>query len=324
MFVRCVFCAAAILAAALRPGEASAAESVSYPQRPVRIIVPVTAGGGVDATARIVAEHLSQTLGQRFVVDNRSGAGGSIGVELVVGAARDGHTLLVSSSSLVTNAVMQSQRYDPVRDLQAVTKLTSNPYILAVTAALPVHSVAELVSLARAKPGVITYASSGTGGVLHLGGELLCSLAGVKMTHVPYKGVADAYPAVVSGDVSWILGAPLSALPLIRAKRLKALAVTSPQRSQMLPELPTIAEAGVRGYDVTAWFGLFAPAGVSPAIIERLHREASAAIRAPEVARRMSAEGTDVVGNTPAEFGNEVKAEHEKWRALAGKVKIAP
>jgi tripartite-type tricarboxylate transporter receptor subunit TctC len=292
------------------------AAAQQYPVRPVRVIVPLTPGGGVDTLARIISDHFSQTLGQRFIVDNRPGAGGSIGVETVAKAAPDGHTLLVSSSSMVTNAAIQAVRYDPVRDFQPVTKLTSNAYILLTTTSLPVTSVKELVALARSKPGNVTYASSGVGGVLHLGAELLCALVGVQMNHVPYKGVADAYPAVVSGQVNWVLGNPISALPLMKAGRMKGLAVTGVARMKVLPELPTVAESGVPGYSVDAWFGLFAPARVPAPIIERLHAEAVKAVRAPEIERRMEAEATDVVGNTPREFSAQVRAEYEKWRSL--------
>jgi len=283
------------------------------------MVVPLTPGGGVDILARIVADHYSQVLGQRFIVDNRPGAGGSIGVETVAKAAPDGHTLLVSSSSMVTNAAIQPVRYDPIRDFQPVTKLTSNAYILLTTTSLPVSSVKELVALARSQPGNVTYASSGTGGVLHLGAELLCALAGVRMNHVPYKGVADAYPAVISGQVNWVLGNPISALPLIRAGRVKGIAVSGVARMKVLPELPTIAESGVPGYAVDAWFGLFAPARVPPRIVEKLYVEASRAVRAPELERRMQAEGADVVGNPPQEFAAQVRAEYEKWRSLVAK-----
>ena len=294
-------------------------QAQQYPQRPVRVVVPLTPGGGVDILARIVADHYSQVLGQRFIVDNRPGAGGSIGVETVAKAAPDGHTLLVSSSSMVTNAAIQTVRYDPIRDFQPVTKLTSNAYILLATTSLPVSSVKELVALARSQPGNVTYASSGTGGVLHLGAELLCALAGVRMNHIPYKGVADAYPAVISGQVNWVLGNPISALPLIRAGRVKGIAVSGAARMKVLPELPTIAESGVPGYTVDAWFGLFAPARVPPRIVEKLYVEASRAVRAPELERRMQAEGADVVGNPPQEFAAQVRAEYEKWRALVAK-----
>jgi tripartite-type tricarboxylate transporter receptor subunit TctC len=297
----------------------AAAAAQQFPSRPVRVIVPLTPGGGVDTLARIISDHFSQTLGQRFIVDNRPGAGGSIGVETVAKAAPDGHTLLVSSSSMVTNAAIQTVRYDPVRDFQPVTKLTSNAYILLTTTSLPVTSVKELVALARSKPGNVTYASSGVGGVLHLGAELLCALAGVQMNHVPYKGVADAYPAVVSGQVNWVLGNPISALPLMKAGRMKGLAVTGVARMKVLPDLPTVAESGVPGYSVDAWFGLFAPARVPAPIIERLHAEAVKAVRAPEIERRMEAEATDVVGNTPREFSAQVRAEYEKWRSLVTK-----
>ena len=290
-----------------------------YPSRPVRIVVPVSAGGGVDTLARIVAEHYSMTLGQRFIVDNRPGAGTSIGAEIVAKAVPDGHTLMVSSSSFVTNAAVQSVRYDPVRDFQPVTKLTTNPYVILTTPSLPVSSIKELIALARSKPGAVTYASSGTGGIFHLGSELLCVLAGVQMTHVPFKGVAEGYPAVISGQVNWIFGSPISALPFIKAGRLKGIAVTSAARSKTLPDLPTVAESGVPGYEVDAWFGLFAPARVPGPIIEKLYREAGRAVRAPEVARRMEAEGTGVVANPPQEFAMEVKAEFDKWRSLVTK-----
>jgi tripartite-type tricarboxylate transporter receptor subunit TctC len=297
----------------------TAAGAQQYPARPVRIIVPVPAGGGVDSIARIVAEHMRATLGQPFVVDNRPGAGGSIGAEIAANAAPDGHTLMVSSSSFVTNAAVRSVRYDPVRDFQPVTKLTTNPYVILTTPSLPVSSVKDLIALARAKPGAVTYASSGTGGIFHLGSELLCVLAGVQMTHVPYKGVADGYPAVISGQVNWIFGSPISAQPFMKAGRLKGIAVTSATRSKALPDLPTVAESGVPGYEVVAWFGLFAPARVPGPIIEKLYGEAAKAVRAPELERRMAVEGTTIVANRPQEYAVEVKAEFEKWRGLVAK-----
>jgi tripartite-type tricarboxylate transporter receptor subunit TctC len=309
--------AAALMAALSCPTSMAAAQD--YPLRPVRIIVNVTAGGGVDALARIAAQHYSTVWGQPFVVDNRTGAGGNIGVEMVVKAVPDGYTLLVSSGTVVTNAAVRPQGYDPVRDLDAVTKLTSNPYIITIAPSLPAANIKELVALAKTKPGGLAFASSGTGGILHMGAELLTVLAGAPMTHVPYKGVADAYPAVASGQVDWMLGSPISALPLIKAGRMRGIAVTSPARSKALPELPTVAESGVPGYEVVAWFGMFAPARVPPAIIARLNAEAKRALQTPEISRRMEIEGTDVVGNSTREFAAEVKAEFEKWRDLVKK-----
>jgi len=283
------------------------------------MIVNVTAGGGVDAVARIAAQHYSGLWGQPFVVDNRTGAGGSIGVEIVAKAAPDGHTLLVTSSGVVTNAAIRPQGYDPVRDLQPITRLTSNPYIVIVTPSLPAANVKELVALAKTKPGGVSFASAGIGSIVHMGAELLSVLAAAPMTHVPYKGVADAYPAVASGQVDWMIGSPISALALIRAGRMRAIAVTSAKRSKALPELPTVAESGVPGYDVVAWFGMFAPAHSPPAIIARLNAEAKRAMQTPEVARRMELEGTDIVLDSPQDFAMQVKTEFAKWRELVRK-----
>lgn len=290
-----------------------------YPQKPVRIIVNVTAGGGVDAVARIAAQHYGQIWGQPFVIDNRVGAGGSIGIELVAKAPPDGYTLLVTSSGVVTNAALRPQSYDPIRDLQPISKLTSNPYIVILTPAVPAANIKELVALAKTKAGGMSYASAGVGSIVHMGAELLTVMAGTPMTHIPYKGVADAYPAVAAGQADWMIGSPLSALPLIRAGRLKAIAVTSKVRAKALPELPTVAESGIPGYDVVAWFGMFAPAGTPTPIVTRLATEARRSLQTPEVARRMEVEGTDVVGNTPQEFAKEVKAEYDKWRELVKK-----
>ena len=308
-----------LIAFAAAPTQFAGAQA-QYPVKPVRIIVNVTPGGGVDNVARVAAQHYHAVWGQPFVVDNRTGAGGSIGVELVAKAASDGYTMLVCSSGVVTNAAIRPQGYDPVRDLQPVTILTSAPYLLLTTPSLPVSNVRDLIALAKAKPGGVSFASAGTGSIIHMTAELLVTLSGTRMLHVPYKGVADAYPAVVSGDVNWIIGAPVSALPLVRAGRLKAIAVTSGTRSKLLPDLPTVAEGGVAGYDVRGWFGMFAPAGTPPAIISMLNAEAKRAFQAPDVTRRMTAQATDIVVNSPREFAAEVKAEFQKWRDLVRKM----
>ena len=297
---------------------AVAAATAAYPQRPVRIVVPVSAGGGVDSLARLVAQHFHALWSQPFIVDNRAGAGGSIGAEIVARAAPDGYTLMVSSSSYLTNAAIREVRYDPIRDFQPITKLTTNPYIIVVTPSLPVKTVADLIALARARPDGVTYASSGTGGVLHLGGELLTALTGTRMTHVPYKGVADGYPAVISGQVNWMLGSPISAQPLIKAGRMRGIAVTTERRLKAMPELPTIAET-VPGYEVSAWFGLFGPAKLPAPLVEQLYREASKAVNEPATAAKMEAGGTEVVGNPPREFTQQARTEYDKWLGLVKK-----
>ncbi len=295
-----------------------AASAAGYPERPVRIVVPVSAGGGVDSLARLIAQHYNATWGQPFIVDNRTGAGGSIGAEIAARAVPDGYTLMVSSSSYLTNAAVREVRYDPIRDFQPITKLTTNPYIIVVTPSLPVKTVNDLIAMAKAKPGAVTYASSGTGGILHMGGELLTALTNTKMTHVPYKGVADGYPAVISGQVNWMLGSPISALPLMKAGRMRGIAVTTEKRLKALPGLPTIGES-VPGYEVSAWFGLFGPAKMPPAIVEQLYKEAAKAVNDPKVLARMDAEGTEIVANPPKEFTQQAKAEFDKWRGLVKK-----
>jgi len=306
---------ALIAALLIVPPLIATANAAAYPERPVRIVVPVSAGGGVDSLARIVAQHMNAVWNQPFIVDNRPGAGGSIGAEIAARAVPDGYTLMVSSSSYLTNAAIRKVRYDPIADFQPITKLTTNPYIIVVTPSFAVKSVDDLVALAKAKPGTITYASSGTGGILHMGAELFTVLTKTKMIHVPYKGVADGYPAVMSGTVNWMLGSPISAQPQMKAGRLRGIAVTGEKRLKALPDLPTIGES-VPGYEVSAWFGLFGPAKLPANILEQLYREAAKAVTEPQLTARMEAGGTETVGNPPREFTQQTKTEFAKWRGL--------
>lgn len=291
----------------------------AYPQRPVRIVVNVSPGGGVDTTARVVAQHLTSVLNQPVIVDNRTGAGGSIGVELVARATPDGHTLLVCSSGIVTNAAYRPENYDPVTDLQAISNLTSTPYVLVVTPTLAVKSVQDLIALAKAKPDTLRYATSGVGGIIHLGSELLSMLSDTRMVSVPYKGAADAYPAVANGDVNWMIGASISALPLVRAGRMRAIAITTPKRSKVLPDLPTVAESGVPGYEVVGWFGMFGPARMPTRIVEKLSAEARQGLQRPEFVRMAEAQSTEIIGSSPQELARVVKAELERWRKVVAR-----
>lgn len=309
-----------LLAMSLTVPAAVHAQTQPYPQRPVRVIVNVSAGGGVDILARIVGAHLGGTWGHPFVIDNRTGAGGAIGTEIAAKGAPDGYTLLVSSSTVITTAAIRPQGYDPVRDFQAVTRLNSNPYIVCVSPSLPVTSIKELIAMAKSKPGGLSYGSAGTGSIVHMGSALLVAMAGVPMVHVPYKGVSEVYPAVASGQVNWVIGAPLSAMPLVRAGRLKGIAVTGLTRARVQPDLPTVHESGVPGYEVIAWFGMFAPAKTPMAIVDKLQAETKRALHNPEVIKRMDSEGTDIIGNTPQVFATEVKAEFDKWREVVKKL----
>jgi tripartite-type tricarboxylate transporter receptor subunit TctC len=300
---------------------AAADAAQSYPQRPVRIVVNVTAGGGVDTTARVVAQHLHSVFKQPFVVDNRTGAGGTIGIELVAKAAPDGYTLLVCSSGIVTNAAYKPQNYDPVLDFQPVSNLTSTPYIVVVSPSLAVHSVKDLIALAKAKPGAVTYATSGVGAITHFGASLLPLLSDTRMLMVPYKGVADAYPAVASGEVNWMIGATISSMPLVKAGRLRAIAITSAKRSKALPDLPTVAESGLPDYEVVGWFGMFAPAGTPMAIVEKLNAEAKRALARPDFVRLAETQGTEIVASSPQELARVVKSEVSVWGKVARSLK---
>lgn len=321
MWARCASCTSLLI---LLIGQAMPSFAQTYPQRPVRIIVNVSAGGGVDLTARAIASHLYSVFKQPFIVDNRTGAGGSIGIELVAKAPQDGHTLLVCSSGFVTNAAFGRQNYDPVRDFQPVSNLVSLPYVLVITPSLPVKSVHDLIALAKARPGALSYATSGVGGIIHLSAELLLMLSKTKMTAVHYKGVNEAYPAIANGDVQWIISAPISALPLVNAGRLRAIAVTSKKRIKVLPELPTIAESGVPGYEMVGWFGMFAPAGTPKAIVEKLSAEVKPGLSQPDFAARLEAQGTEIVASSPDELGKLVKAELATWRKVVATAGLKP
>lgn len=293
------------------------AAAQTYPQRPVRLIVNVGPGGGVDSIARIVAQQYASVWGQPFVVDNRPGAGGSIGAETVAKSAPDGYTLLVSSSSVVTNAAVRPQGYDPVRDLNPISRFVSSAYIMAVNPALNIATVQELIALAKLKPGSVSFASAGgTGSITHLGPELLSLLAGTSMLHVPYKGTGGAYSAVVSGEANWVIGNPVSIMPLIKASRLRAIAVTSANRLRWYPEIPTVAESGVTGYEVVGWFGMLGPARLESKIMNALQQEARKKLQSPEMVRQFDAEASEIVANSPQEFTTEVKVELDKWRDL--------
>lgn len=287
-----------------------------YPARPVRIIVPFAAGGAADVPGRVLAARLSEALRQQFLIDNRPGAGGTIGADLAAKAPPDGYTLLLISSTHLVSATLHAKRiqYDPINDFAQITEFGSAPNVLAVHPSLPAKSVKQLISLAKAQPGKIDFASSGNGGSQHLFGALFISMAGIKLTHVPYKGSATAAADLVAGQVPVGFPGIAVALPHVKTGRLRALGVTGAKRSVAMPDAPTIAEAGVPGYEATLWLGLAAPRNTPRDIVVKLHGEAVKALKLPELQKSFLASGTEVsYQDSPEQFTAYVKSEAVKW-----------
>ena len=306
-----------LLIAALFAASASA-WAQTFPARPVRMIVGFPPGGPSDIVARTVAQKLTASLGQTVIVENRAGAGGVIATEQVAKAPADGYTLIHGTIGgiAVAMSLNPNRGYDTLRDLAPITQTVTVTNILITHPSVPVKSVKELLALARAKPGVLNYGSSGAGTVTHLAGELLKHLARVDITHVAYKGSAPSLTALLAGEVDLSYENSLITLPHIRSGRVKALAVTGSRRSRLLPDLPTIAEAGLPGYGASGWYGLLAPAATPRPVIGRLHAEAVKALRLPDVVERLSGQGAEPVGNTPEDFGAFIRSEIDKWANL--------
>ena len=287
----------------------------NYPTKAVRLIVGFPAGGTSDIMARLTGQKLSEAWGQTFIIDNRPGAGGNIGTELVAKAAPDGYTLLVSPGSTLTSnpAVYSKVPFDTVRDFAPVTMIAGVPNALVVHPSVPVTNVKELIALAKASPGQLAYASTGAGQSTHLSAELLKTSAGINLIHVPYKGSAPALTDIVAGQVSVMFDNLPSVLPFIKSGRLKPLAVSSAARSRALPEVPTVAESALPGFDVTVWFGVLAPAATSRDIVNRLNAEIVKAIKTPDMRERFTQQGADPIGNTPEDFAAVIKRDLAKW-----------
>jgi len=286
----------------------------NYPVRPVRMIVPFSPGGATDVPARILAQRLSEALGHQIVIDNRPGAGAVLGTDAVAKAPPDGYTLLLTATTHVISASLYKKLpYDAIRDFAPVMLIGSGPNVLTVHPSLPAKNVRELISLAKARPGKIDYASSGNGSAQHLFGALFMSLADIRMMHIPYKGSAPATTDLIAGQVSVGFPGIALVLPHTKAGRLRALAVTSAERFKAMPDVPSIAEAGVPGYAATLWLGLLAPKGTPPEIVQKLYDEIAKVLRQPEVESAYLATGTDVTISNPEQFGRFVKAEYDKW-----------
>jgi tripartite-type tricarboxylate transporter receptor subunit TctC len=297
-----------------------AAHAQSYPSKAVRIINPFSPGGSLDLVARLLAKSLTSDLGQQFIVENRPGAGGSIGVELVAKSPADGYTLLIVQSSITVNPSLQRKvGYDPVKDFEPISKVSSYMFFVAAHPSLPARSVKALIALAKANPGQINYASVGVGSGTHLAGELFGHMAGVKLAHIPYKGTGQVMPDLLGGQIALTFGST-SVVPQVKSGKLVALAVTGAKRAAVLPDTPTVAESGIPGYEVTAWNALFAPAGTPLAIVNRLNELTRKNIAHAEAKSVMDAQGLDGDTGTAAELGNLVKSELAKWARV---IKIA-
>jgi tripartite-type tricarboxylate transporter receptor subunit TctC len=297
---------------------AVAAASVSaqtYPTKPIRLVVPFPPGGTTDLLAREVGQRLTLSFGQSVVIDNRPGAGGNIGSDLVAKSAPDGYTLLMGTvgTQAINPSLYARLPYDPVKDFAPVILVARVPNVLEVTPTLPVNSVNDLIKLAKEKPGQINFASSGNGTSIHLSGELFKAMAGVDMTHVPYKGSAAAITDLISGQVQVMFDNLPSSLPQIKAGKLRAIAVTSGQRAPALPNVPTIAESGLPGFEATSWFGILAPAGTPPAIISRINAEVNQWLQSPAAKEKLLAEGAIAAGDSPEAFAAYIHSETEKW-----------
>ena len=317
----------AVIASSLFASFAADAQTpgAKYPVKPVRMVVGFPAGGPSDILGRLVAQKLTEAFGQQTVVDNRPGASGNIGAEHVAKAAPDGYTLLlIPATHAVNPSIYKRVPYDPLRDFTMVSLVAEGPFILVVHPSLPVKNVQGLIALARRHPGELNYASASLGGLPHLSGELLQSMTGIRMNHIPYKGAAPATNDVVAGHISIMFNNMLSATPQIKSGRLRPLGVTTRKRSSALPDVPTIEESGVKGYEVSGWYGVLAPAGLSAELLARLNSEIARGMRQPEVVKRLAAEGMDAVASSPEDFSKRMQSEIAKWARVVKAAGITP
>ena len=314
-----------IVAALVMPAAPVLAQTGDFPNKPIRLIVPFAPGGGGDGAIRPLAPAMSSILGQQAVVDNRGGAGGIIGMEIAAKSPADGYTLLMSTVGFTAlPGLYKKLPFDPVKDFTGVIVANSGIYILVVNPSLPLQSVKELITYAKANPGKLDYASAGSGSTIHLAGELFKSMAGVSMVHVPYKGAGPAIVDVIGGQVKTMFASALNALSLIKAGKLRALAVTSARRSALAPELPTISESGLPGFEVVGWYGLVAPAKTPKAIVQKLNAALNRALESPDLIERLHAVGLEPVGGTPEQATALIKSDVTRWTQVIRDARIPP
>jgi len=319
--------AGCLAVASLAPNGALAQDAAAdFPRKPVRIIVPAAPGGGADIIARLIGQQLGKSLGQTFLVDNRPGAANIVGTEIVAKAQPDGYTLIVNTAGpmSINPLIYAKLPYDAMKDFAPITNVADTAFVLVVNPAVAAKSVADLIALAKAKPGQLAYASWGRGSANHLGTELFMMMSQVKLLHVPYKGSGAAMPDVIAGNVPIFFDTIASAAPQIRAGRLRPLGVSSLKRSPAIPAVPTIAESGLDGFEAGSWFGFFAPAKTPREIVTKLHGEIVKAMKPPEVQERLATLGLDPVGNTPAQFSEQIRRDLAKWGKVVKAAGIQP
>ena len=301
---------------------AGLAQSQQYPTKPVRIIAPFAPGGGTDFIARLIAQKLTERLGHQVIVENKPGAGGNLGAEFAVKSAPDGYTLLLVAGSYTVNPSLYKLSFDPVNDIMPLVQLSQGPFVVAVHPSVPANNLKELIELARRQPDKLSYASAGSGSITHLASELFLDMAKVKIVHIPYKGTGPALNDTIAGSTQLIFGSVSTTLQFIKSGRLRGLAVTTPRRISALPDLPTVAEAGVPGYEVVLWHGLVAPKGVPRPIVDRLNREANEVLKAKDMGDLLATDGVAPAGGTPEQFRAVIKADIERWRGVVKQANI--
>ncbi|TMI37291.1 MAG: tripartite tricarboxylate transporter substrate binding protein [Betaproteobacteria bacterium] len=311
-----------LLVFALLALAAGLAQSQQYPTKPVRIIAPFAPGGGTDFIARLIAQKLTERLGPQVIVENKPGAGGNLGAEFAVKSAPDGYTLLLVAGSYTVNPSLYKLSFDPVNDITPIVQLSQGPFVVAVHPSVPANNLKELIELARRQPDKLSYASAGSGSITHLASELFLDMAKIKIVHIPYKGTGPALNDTIAGSTQLIFGSVSTTLQFIKSGRLRGLAVTTPRRISALPDLPTVAEAGVPGYEVVLWHGLVAPKGVPRPIVDRLNREANEVLKAKDMGDLLATDGVAPAGGTPEQFRAVIKADIGRWRGVVKQANI--
>jgi tripartite-type tricarboxylate transporter receptor subunit TctC len=311
--------AALILAVSTLPALAQ-----QYPSKPVRIIVPFAPGGGSDFIARFMAQRLTESLGAQVIVENKPGAGGVLGIEQGIKAPADGYTLTLIASSYTVNPSIYKLNFDPVTDVTPIIQMSQGPLLVVVNPALPIKSIKELIALAKSKPGEVTFASSGQGSVIHLATELFDTMANVKMNHIPYKGTGPALTDTLAGQTNVFFSSTANAMPHVKAGKLRAIAVTTANRIPALPDVPTVAESGVPGYDVVLWHGLIGPKGLPRAVVDRINGDVTKSLKLKETAEQLQNDGVAPAGGTPEQFAAQIKKEIGVWKKVAKAADIRP